>query len=92
MFNFGPIDLVVVAALAFRRFGLARSVLAGLLLLPAYMWTLPPVTCRDCGARNLHAFFTSARHGYHLCPTCFETKQRRGFVKADDLPTPDERH
>ena len=45
MFNFGPIDLVVVAALAVRRFGVARSVLVGLLLLPAYMWTLPPIRC-----------------------------------------------
>ena len=45
MFNFGPIDLVVVATLAVRRCGLARSVLAGLLLLPAYMWTLPPIPC-----------------------------------------------
>ena len=45
MFNFGPLDLVVVAALAARRFGLARTVLVGLLLLPAYMWMLPPIPC-----------------------------------------------
>jgi len=45
MVNFSPIDLVIVTALAVRRLGLARSVLVGLLLLPAYMWTLPPIPC-----------------------------------------------
>ena len=45
MFNFGPIDLVVVGALAVRRFGVAGSIQVGLLLLPAYMWTLPPARC-----------------------------------------------
>ena len=45
MVNFSPIDLVIVTALAVRRLGFARSVLVGLLLLPAYMWTLPPIPC-----------------------------------------------
>ena len=40
-----PFDLVIAAVFATRRLGLARSVLAGLLLLPVYMWTLPPVPC-----------------------------------------------
>jgi len=41
----GPLDLVLTAALAIRRFGFARTVLGSLLLLPAYLYSLPPQSC-----------------------------------------------
>ena len=40
-----PLDLVIATVLAVRRFGLARTMLGGLLLMPVYLWSQPPVAC-----------------------------------------------
>jgi hypothetical protein len=40
------------------------------------------VSCFDCGKRNLEVFHTSKRHGYHLCPECFGSRERRGMARA----------
>jgi len=48
--SFGtPLELLAVAALAVRRFGLGRTLLASVALFPVYLWSLPPVTCSCFG-------------------------------------------
>ena len=45
MFNLGPIDLAVVAALTARRFGLLRSTLAAIGLAVVFAYAQPPGPC-----------------------------------------------
>jgi len=45
----GPIDLVLTAVLAVRRFGFTRTLLASIMLTPVYLWSLPPVSCGCLG-------------------------------------------
>jgi len=45
MFDFGPIDVVVVGAVLVRRLGLARAVFCGIGLAIAVQPLLPPVSC-----------------------------------------------
>jgi hypothetical protein len=40
-----------------------------------------PVTCADCGARDLDVFYTSKEQDYHLCPACFQASVARRTVK-----------
>ena len=48
---------------------------------------LPPTrqqhraSCFDCGQKNLEVFHTSTRHGYHLCPECFRSREQRGLAR-----------
>jgi len=45
----GPIDLLITALLAARRFGFGRTLLASIMLSPVYLWSLPPVPCSCLG-------------------------------------------
>ena len=40
-----------------------------------------PVSCADCGARDLEVFYTSKEQNYHLCPACFRARTERGTAK-----------
>ncbi|MER3423966.1 MAG: hypothetical protein C4293_12780 [Nitrospiraceae bacterium] len=42
-----------------------------------------PVTCADCGAGSLTVFYTSKDQHIHLCPSCFESRVKRGLAKKD---------
>lgn len=35
------------------------------------------ITCGQCGKANLEVFYTSTTSGRHLCPDCFESRQKR---------------
>jgi hypothetical protein len=41
----GLIDILITLFLAVRRFGLRRTIYASILLSPAYIYSLPPVSC-----------------------------------------------
>ncbi len=51
-----------------------------------------PAVCVDCGARHLEHFYTSRNvwyqtfkaGGYALCPTCFQSRVKRGVVQEAD--------
>lgn len=45
----GPLDLTLTAVLAMRRFGFTRTLLGSFLLLPVYLYSLPPVPCSCIG-------------------------------------------
>lgn len=51
---------------------------------------LCPVTCGDCGASDLHTFYTSNQRGLHLCPTCFGSRIERGMAKEGEPQVPEE--
>lgn len=40
-----------------------------------------PIHCFDCGAKNLERFYTSKKLNYHLCPGCFEAREKAGRAK-----------
>ena len=40
-----------------------------------------PVSCADCGARDLDVFYTSKEQNYHLCPACFQARSARCTAK-----------
>lgn len=40
-----PFDFLIAAVLGIRRFGFARTALAGFMLIPAFLWSLPPRPC-----------------------------------------------
>jgi hypothetical protein len=40
-----------------------------------------PVNCADCGAGSLTVFYSSKEEDIHLCPTCFETRVKRGLAR-----------
>ena len=40
-----------------------------------------PVSCADCGARDLEVFYTSKAQHSHLCPTCFQARSARRTAK-----------
>lgn len=40
------------------------------------------VRCFDCGTTKMESFHTLAQGGYHLCPTCFQQRLRRGRAKT----------
>jgi hypothetical protein len=42
------------------------------------------IDCFDCGQQNLQIFHTSKRHGYHLCPDCFRSRERRGLAQSGE--------
>ncbi len=44
-----PLDLFLAAVLSLRRFGMGRTLLASVVLIPLYLWTLPPVVCSCFG-------------------------------------------
>ena len=43
--------------------------------------SLRPVTCMDCGASDLHTFYTLKEKGLYLCPSCFGCRISRGMTK-----------
>jgi len=41
-----------------------------------------PVSCADCGARDLEVFYTSKEQNSHLCPACFQARITSGRAKV----------
>ena len=40
-----------------------------------------PVSCANCGARDLEDFYTSKEQNSHLCFACFQARVGRGTAK-----------
>ena len=47
------------------------------------------IDCFDCGQENLQIFHTSKRHGYHLCPDCFHSREQRGLARSGEAQQSD---
>ncbi len=40
--------------------------------------------CTECGARDLEHFYTSKQGGSMLCPTCYQSRVKRGVIQEPD--------
>ena len=45
-----------------------------------------PVSCADCGARDLEDFYTSKEQNSHLCSSCFQVRMDRGMARETNEP------